>query len=95
MRLTEAGEAVLPHARAALAAVRSMNVAAEEITQLVRGTVTIGTVTSHNVDMPGLLADFHIEHPNVEITLGQTLRQPHRRRPDREVDVAIASWRPG
>ena len=70
VRLTEAGEAVLPHARAALAAVRTMHVAAEEITQLVRGTVTIGTVTSHNVDMPGLLADFHNEHPNVEITLG-------------------------
>ena len=70
VRLTAAGEAVLPHARAALAAVRTMHVAAEEITQLVRGTVTIGTVTSHNVDMPGLLADFHNEHPNVEITLG-------------------------
>ena len=52
VRLTAAGEAVLPHARAALAAVRTMHVAAEEITQLVRGTVTIGTVTSHNVDMP-------------------------------------------
>ena len=47
-----------------------MGVAADELTQLVRGTVTIGTVTSHNVDMPQLLADFHAEHPNVEITLG-------------------------
>src|SRR6478609_1252851 len=70
VRLTAAGEAVLPYARAALAAVRTMGVAAEELTQLVRGTVTIGTVTSHNVDIPQLLADFHAEHPNVEITLG-------------------------
>ena len=70
VRLTAAGEAVLPYARAALAAVRTMHVAADEVTQLVRGTVTIGTVTSHNVDMPRLLADFHAEHPNVEITLG-------------------------
>jgi DNA-binding transcriptional LysR family regulator len=67
---TAAGEAVLPYARAALAAVRSMRVAVDEVTQLVRGTVTVGTVTSHNVDIPRLLAEFHADHPNVEITLG-------------------------
>src|SRR4029079_7487242 len=39
------------------------------LTQLVRGTVAIGTVTSHSVDMPLLLADFHADHPEVEITL--------------------------
>ena len=70
VRLTAAGEAVLPYARAALAAVRDMHVATDELTQLVRGTVTIGTVTSHNVDIPRLLADFHADHPSVEITLG-------------------------
>lgn len=69
VRLTAAGEAVLPHAKAALAAVRNIGVAADEVTQLVRGSVAIGTVTSHNVDIPGLLADFHADHPNVEITL--------------------------
>ena len=70
VRLTAAGEAALPYARAALAAVADMHVAVDELTQLVRGTVTIGTVTSHSVDIPSLLADFHAEHPNVEITLG-------------------------
>ncbi|MGZ6779226.1 MAG: LysR family transcriptional regulator [Mycobacterium sp.] len=70
VRLTAAGEAVLPHARAALAAVRDIRVAADELAQLVRGSVTIGTVTSHNVDMGRLLADFHADHPDVEITLG-------------------------
>jgi DNA-binding transcriptional LysR family regulator len=69
VRLTAAGEAALPYARAALGAVADMHVAVEELTQLVRGSVTIGTVTSHNVDIPSLLADFHAEHPNVEITL--------------------------
>lgn len=69
VQLTAAGEAVLPYARAALAAVTDMHVAVDELTQLVRGTVTIGTVTSHNVDIPSLLADFHADHPNVEITL--------------------------
>ena len=70
VRLTAAGEAVLPYAKAALAAVNDMHVAVDELTQLVRGTVTIGTVASHSVDIPGLLADFHADHPNVEITLG-------------------------
>jgi len=69
VRLTAAGEAALPHARAALAAVADIQVAIDELTDLVRGTVTIGTVTSHSVDIPTLLADFHAEHPQVEITL--------------------------
>jgi DNA-binding transcriptional LysR family regulator len=69
VRLTTAGEAALPFARAALATVADIHIAVEEVTQLVRGTVTIGTVTSHNVDIAGLLADFHAEHPTVEITL--------------------------
>jgi DNA-binding transcriptional LysR family regulator len=46
-----------------------MQVAVEELTQLVRGIVRLGTVTSHSVDVPSLLADFHAEHPDVEITL--------------------------
>jgi DNA-binding transcriptional LysR family regulator len=69
VRLTAAGEAALPYARAALTAVTDLHHAVDELTQLVRGTVTIGTVTSHSVDIPGLLADFHADHPNVEITL--------------------------
>jgi DNA-binding transcriptional LysR family regulator len=69
IRLTAAGEAALPHARAALAAVADARRAVEELTELVRGSVTLGTVTSHDVDIPALLADFHADHPNVEITL--------------------------
>ena len=56
--------------RAALRAVGDMHVAVDEAHPVVRGTVTIGTVASHSVDIPPLLADFHAEHPNVEITLG-------------------------
>ncbi|MFI1184168.1 LysR family transcriptional regulator [Streptomyces sp. NPDC020799] len=69
VRLTEAGEAVLPYARAALAAVEGARLAVDELTGLVRGRVAVGTVTSHNVDLPGLLAGFHDDHPAVEITL--------------------------
>jgi DNA-binding transcriptional LysR family regulator len=69
VRLTAAGEAVLPFARAALQAVADARRSVEELTDLVHGSVTLGTVSSHNIDTPGLLADFHADHPNVEITL--------------------------
>jgi DNA-binding transcriptional LysR family regulator len=70
VRLTAAGEAALPFARQALRAVSDVRTAVEEVSDLVRGSVTIGTVTAHNVDMAGLLAAFHSAHPAVEITLG-------------------------
>ncbi|MUL63542.1 LysR family transcriptional regulator [Mycobacterium sp. CBMA 234] len=70
IQLTAAGQAVLPHARAALAAVTDARTAVAELRELVRGSVTIGTVTAHDVDMPALLAQFHRAHPHVDITLG-------------------------
>lgn len=75
VRLTEAGLAVLPYARAALDAAAGTRSAVEELTGLMRGHVTIGTVTSisfEDIDLPGLLAGFHEEHPAVEITLTAT-----------------------
>lgn len=70
VRLTAAGQAVLPHARAALAAAADARTAVAELRDLVRGSVTISTVTAHDVDMPSLLARFHEAHPHVDITLG-------------------------
>ncbi len=70
--VTAAGAAVLPYARAALAAVAGARQAVEELTGLLRGHVTIGTLTSissDQVDLPGLLAGFHDEHPGVDVTL--------------------------
>ena len=74
VRLTEAGEAVLPFARAALAAVEGARLAVDELAGLLRGRVAVGTVTSvssGDLDLPGLLADFHRSHPGVEITLSE------------------------
>src|SRR3954467_2389851 len=48
VRLTEVGAAVLPYARAALAAVDGVRLAVDELTGLLRGQVAIGTVTSHS-----------------------------------------------
>ncbi|WP_432986792.1 LysR family transcriptional regulator [Dactylosporangium sp. CA-233914] len=69
VRLTAAGEAVLPYARAALAAVDGARQAVDELAGLTRGRVAVGTVTSHTVDLARILADFNARHPAVEITL--------------------------
>ena len=70
--LTEAGAVVLPHARAALAAVASARTAIDQLTGLLRGRLTIGTLTSVSsprLDLPALLASYHQDHPAVQITL--------------------------
>jgi len=69
VRPTQAGAALLPHARAALSAVRSARQAVDDVAGLMRGTLAIGTVTLHPVDVARLMADFHADHPDVEITL--------------------------
>lgn len=71
VRPTAVGDAVLPYARGALAAVDGIRFAVSELTGLLRGRAAIGTVTSHNVDLPAMLAAFHDRHPQVEITLSE------------------------
>jgi DNA-binding transcriptional LysR family regulator len=69
---TEVGEAVLPYARAALAAAEGVRRTVEEYTGLLRGRVTIGLVSGaadEELDVAGLLADFHDAHPGVDIAL--------------------------
>ncbi|MDA0184003.1 LysR substrate-binding domain-containing protein [Solirubrobacter phytolaccae] len=68
--LTEAGAAVLPFARDALAATRGVRTAVEELTGLLRGQVRIGMITAGPAQLlTGLLADFSAAHPGVEMTL--------------------------
>ncbi|WP_086818502.1 LysR family transcriptional regulator [Allokutzneria sp. NRRL B-24872] len=70
VRLTEVGKAVLPHARAALAAVAGAKLAVAELAGLLRGRVDVGVVTACGaVDLPSAMADFHEAHPGVEVTL--------------------------
>ncbi|QXJ22510.1 LysR family transcriptional regulator [Actinomadura graeca] len=72
VRLTEVGAAVLPYARAALAAVEGARLSVDELTGLLRGHVTIGTVDwIRSLELPSMLAGFHRDHPNVEITVTQ------------------------
>jgi DNA-binding transcriptional LysR family regulator len=70
VRPTDAGIALLPHARAALDAVEAGRASIVELTGLVRGHVRMGTVGAlAAVDVPELLAGFRDRYPAVEISL--------------------------
>jgi DNA-binding transcriptional LysR family regulator len=72
VRLTEAGAAVLPYARAALGAAGSARLAVQELTGLLRGRVAVGMVNASSVvEVPELVAEFHRRHPAVEISLSE------------------------
>ncbi|TJZ54227.1 LysR family transcriptional regulator [Streptomyces piniterrae] len=69
---TEVGRAVLPYARAALAAADAVQQTVDAYTGLLRGRVTLGLVsgaTGHAFDIAAFLADFHEDHPSVEVAL--------------------------
>ncbi|GAA2354334.1 LysR family transcriptional regulator [Catellatospora methionotrophica] len=68
--LTVAGKAALEHARAALAAAGAVSQAVGEVTDLIRGRLTIGMVIGCTVTpLFDALAAFHRAHPGVEISL--------------------------
>jgi DNA-binding transcriptional LysR family regulator len=70
LRVTQAGEAVLPFARDALAAADAARQVVEEMNGLLRGRIILGMVTACGaVDIPNLLAGFHRAYPGVEIAL--------------------------
>jgi DNA-binding transcriptional LysR family regulator len=68
--LTSAGEAVLTHARAALAAAGAARQAADDVNGLLRGQLAVGMVTGCTVTpLFDALAAFHQAYDGVEITL--------------------------
>jgi DNA-binding transcriptional LysR family regulator len=69
--LTNAGQALLPEARATLAAAQAARDAVSEARVGLRGTVTVGTMLSTGpLDLPGLLGRFHASHPDVAVMAG-------------------------
>jgi len=68
--LTEAGRALLPEARATLAAAQAAADAVAETTAGLRGTLSIGTMISTGpVGLPVVLGRFHEQHPGVLVKL--------------------------
>ena len=66
---TAAGEAVLVHARAALASAEAIRDVGDDLAGLRRGRLRIGTVNSGSHGLFGLLAGFHDRHPGIELSL--------------------------
>jgi len=70
VRLTEVGAAVLPYARAALAAATGAQLTVDEMSGQARGRVAVGTVAAFSsFDLPDTLASFHRRYPGIELTL--------------------------
>ena len=68
--LTHAGQALLPAARATLAAAQAARDAVGEAQGGLRGTITVGTmVSTGGLDLPALLERFHRTHPGVTVRL--------------------------
>ncbi|RJQ79380.1 LysR family transcriptional regulator [Pseudonocardiaceae bacterium YIM PH 21723] len=74
VQLTEVGKAALPYARAALAAATGTRLAVDAIAGLMRGQVSIGLVPGcAGLPVPDVLAEFHEEHPEIDIRLTEGL----------------------
>ena len=71
--LTEAGLALLPEARATLAAAQAAADAVAEAAAGLRGTLSIGTmISTGSIDVPALLGRFHEQHPAILVRLRVT-----------------------
>src|SRR3954447_69291 len=70
--LTDAGRALLPHARAALGAAEAGREAVNAVRGGLSGTVRLGIMQSQSsrVSVPRLLRDFRDRHPGVELRVG-------------------------
>jgi DNA-binding transcriptional LysR family regulator len=72
VKLTDSGRALLPEARATLAAAQAARDAVDEARGGVRGTVVLGTMQAQGmraIDLAGVLATFRAEHPGVDLTI--------------------------
>ena len=72
VKLTDAGRALLPEARATLAAAQAARDAVDEARGGLRGTVVLGTMQAQGmraIDLAGILAAFRAEHPAVEVEI--------------------------
>ncbi len=94
--LTEAGQHLLPHARALLSRAEEAERELAELGNLERGRLLLGALPALSASMlPQLLPAYHARYPGVEMTLHEAptitlLRQLEHR----EVDVALTALPP-
>ncbi len=95
--LTPAGRTFLTHARQVQEAARRLGDEMAAATGEIRGTLTLGTISTLTVvDLPALLAEFHRRHPQVDIRLhtGMSDRLLEELR-QQETDAAFIGVWPG
>ncbi len=72
VKLTDAGRALLPEARATLAAAQAARDAVDEARGGLRGTVVLGSMQAQGmraINLAGVLAAFRAEHPRVAVAI--------------------------
>ena len=72
--LSDAGRALLPEARATLAAATQARDAVDAVSGGVRGTIVLGNLQAQgmrSIDVAGVVAEFRATHPGVEIQIRQ------------------------
>jgi DNA-binding transcriptional LysR family regulator len=75
-RLTPAGQALLPHARAALAAAQQGQQAITALRGLLTGRIRLGTVQHGPPGLAAALGHFRGEHPGVDISVREAHTAP-------------------
>lgn len=93
VRLTTAGEALLPDARRALAAARAGAEAVDAVQGLQRGTVAVGVMQEMGlVQLPRTLAHYQRRYPGIELRLRQASTSDlHQLVADCALDLAVVS----
>lgn len=93
VRLTHAGETLLPRARDAIRAIEGVRQSADELSDLIHGQVRLGMIAGCTI--PGFLdavATFHREHPGVSVELVEdTSDRLQRRTLAGELDLGLIS----
>jgi len=72
VKLTDAGRALLPEARATLAAAQAARDAVDEARGGLRGAIVLGTMQAQGmraIDLAAVLSSFRAEHPAVAVTI--------------------------
>ncbi|WP_235022948.1 LysR family transcriptional regulator [Amycolatopsis alkalitolerans] len=96
VRLTDAGAAMLPNARATLAAARAAHDAVQEQHGELHGAVVMGSMLSTpGIDVPGVLGRFHRANPAVRVRIQYSpsgSRGHVHALLDGTIDVALASF---
>jgi LysR family transcriptional activator of glutamate synthase operon len=93
VRLTEAGEILLPRIRRALAELVAGREELAAITGLQTGRIRLGAMQALGpLDLPRAIARFHSEHPGIEVTLSEeSTARMQQLVLDGQLDLALAA----